>query len=90
MVASGFSEDPVLVHYKDYGFAAVLPKPFDNIQITQVLAKLLNVTPAEIFFTSGGTEADNMAINQSIVTYDIKHVIDKSLDYDRFIRTMRE
>ena len=30
----------------------------------KTVARLLNVTPAEIFFTSGGTEADNMAISQ--------------------------
>ena len=28
----------------------------------KTVAKLLNITPAELFFTSGGTEADNMAI----------------------------
>lgn len=45
------------------------------------VAKLLNVTPAEIFFTSGGTEADNMAICQSIDTYGIKHVISSPIEH---------
>ena len=30
------------------------------------VALLLNCTPGEIFFTSGGTEADNMAIRKSV------------------------
>lgn len=45
------------------------------------VAKLLNVTPAEIFFTSGGTEADNMAICQSIDTYGIEHVISSPIEH---------
>lgn len=47
----------------------------------KTVAKLLNVTPAEIFFTSGGTEADNMAINQSIFTYGIKHAITSKIEH---------
>src|SRR5246127_4535899 len=41
----------------------------------KIVSKLLNVTPAEIFFTSGGTEADNMAIVKAIETYGLKHAI---------------
>lgn len=33
----------------------------------RTIAKLLNVTPAEITFTSGGTEADNMEIGRAHV-----------------------
>ncbi len=47
----------------------------------KTVAKLLNVTPAEIFFTSGGTEADNMAICQSIDTYGLKHVISSPIEH---------
>ena len=32
----------------------------------KIVAKTLNVSPSEIFFTSGGTEADNMAIRCSV------------------------
>ena len=55
----------------------------------KTVAKLLNVTPAEIFFTSGGTEADNMAINQSIVTYDIKHVISSVIEHHAVEHTLK-
>ncbi len=47
----------------------------------KTVAKLLNVTPAELFFTSGGTEADNMAICQSVEVYGIKHIISSKIEH---------
>lgn len=45
------------------------------------VAKLLNVTPAEIFFTSGGTEADNTCIVQVIENHNITHVISSKIEH---------
>jgi len=53
------------------------------------VAKLLNVSPAEIFFTSGGTEADNMAINQTIETYGIKHAISSKIEHHAVEHTLQ-
>jgi cysteine desulfurase len=47
----------------------------------KTIAKLLNCTPAEIFFTSGGTEADNMAIIGSVDDLGIKHVITSAIEH---------
>ncbi|MCD6017169.1 MAG: cysteine desulfurase family protein [Bacteroidetes bacterium] len=47
----------------------------------KTVSKLLNVSPAEIFFTSGGTEADNMAINQSIHSLCLKHAITSKIEH---------
>ena len=47
----------------------------------KTVAKLLNITPAELFFTSGGTEADNMAICQSVEVYGIKHIISSKIEH---------
>ncbi len=55
----------------------------------KTIAKLLNVTPAEIFFTSGGTEADNMAIVRSIDTYGIKHVISSEIEHHAVEHTLK-
>jgi cysteine desulfurase len=55
----------------------------------KTVAKLLNVTPAEIFFTSGGTEADNMAICQSIETFDLTHVISSPIEHHAVEHTIK-
>jgi cysteine desulfurase len=47
----------------------------------KTVAKLLNVSPAEIFFTSGGTEADNMAIVQSIEDLGVTHIISSKIEH---------
>ncbi|MBA3665949.1 MAG: cysteine desulfurase [Bacteroidetes bacterium] len=47
----------------------------------KTVSRILNVSPAEIFFTSGGTEADNMAIVQSIETFGIKHIITSPIEH---------
>ncbi len=52
------------------------------------VAKLLNASPAEIFFTSGGTEADNMAINCSIEDYGIKHAITSKIEHHAVLHTL--
>jgi cysteine desulfurase len=55
----------------------------------KTVAKLLNVTPAEIFFTSGGTEADNMAICQSIEKYTITHIISSEIEHHAVEHTIK-
>jgi cysteine desulfurase len=55
----------------------------------KTVARLLNVTPAEVFFTSGGTEADNMAILQSIDKYGITHVISSPIEHHAVEHTIK-
>ncbi len=55
----------------------------------KTVAKLLNVAPAEIFFTSGGTEADNMAINQSVHSLGIRHVISSKIEHHAVEHTLQ-
>jgi cysteine desulfurase len=52
------------------------------------VAKLLNASPAEIFFTSGGTEADNMAINCAINDYGITHAITSKIEHHAVLHTL--
>ena len=56
----------------------------------KTVAKILNVTPAEIFFTSGGTEADNMAICKSIDSLGIQHVISSKIEHHAVEQTLHE
>ncbi|MGZ3901320.1 MAG: cysteine desulfurase family protein [Bacteroidia bacterium] len=55
----------------------------------KTVAKILNVTPAEIFFTSGGTEADNMAIVQSVEAFGIKHIISSPIEHHAVEHTIK-
>lgn len=45
------------------------------------VAKHLNCAPGEIFFTSGGTEADNMAIQSGMVDLGLNHAITTTLEH---------
>lgn len=41
IVSSGYSNDPIMANYKDYGFCAVIPKPFTIADIKEILIKIL-------------------------------------------------
>ena len=45
------------------------------------VAEILNAAPSEIFFTSGGTEANNLAIQRTVEDYKIKHAITSPLEH---------
>ncbi len=53
----------------------------------RAVAKHLNCTPAEIFFTSGGTEADNLAIHAAIEDLGCKHIITSSIEHSAVLKT---
>lgn len=53
------------------------------------VAELLNATPSEIFFTSGGTEADNTAIVCGIESHGIKHAITSPLEHHAVLHTLQ-
>ncbi|MFM2155692.1 MAG: hypothetical protein RL516_441 [Bacteroidota bacterium] len=54
------------------------------------VATLLKTSPAEIFFTSGGTEADNMAIRCGIHDLGLKHAITSALEHHAVLHTLEE
>ncbi|MFD2968368.1 cysteine desulfurase family protein [Sphingobacterium bambusae] len=56
----------------------------------KTVAGLLKASPSEIFFTSGGTEADNMAIVRSIVDLGITHAITSPLEHHAVLHTLEE
>ena len=45
IVSSGYSHDPVMAHYRDYGFQAVVQKPYDVSQLAAMVQRF--VTPRE-------------------------------------------
>ena len=54
----------------------------------KTIASLLNTSPAEIFFTSGGTEADNTAIRSSLETFGITHAITSPVEHHAVLHTL--
>jgi cysteine desulfurase len=54
----------------------------------KTIAGLLHAAPAEIFFTSGGTEADNTAICSSVQTFGIKHIITSRIEHHAVLHTI--
>jgi cysteine desulfurase len=54
------------------------------------VATLLKTSPSEIFFTSGGTEADNMAIRCGIHDLGLKHAITSALEHHAVLHTLEE
>lgn len=54
----------------------------------KTIAGLLNCTPGEIIFTSGGTEADNAILTSGIQTYGIKNVISSPIEHHAVTHTL--
>lgn len=52
------------------------------------IATLLNCTPGEILFTSGGTEADNTILSSAIETYEIKNIISSPIEHHAVEHTL--
>ena len=51
------------------------------------IAKQLNCSPMEICFTSGGTEADNLAINGAVSQLGVKHIISSEVEHHAVLHT---
>lgn len=56
----------------------------------KTVAQLLHASPGEIFFTSGGTEADNMAIRQSVASGKVAHIFTTKIEHHAILHTIEE
>ena len=54
------------------------------------IASLLETQPANLFFTSGGTEADNQAIISTIVSHKIPRAISSPLEHHAVLQTLEQ
>jgi len=52
------------------------------------VADILHAAPSEIFFTSGGTEADNTVISNAINALQIKHAITSKIEHHAVLHTL--
>lgn len=76
--------NPSSIHAHGRQVKTIVEKARKNI------ANLLHASPSEIFFTSGGTEADNMAIVRSIQDLGIKHAISSPIEHHAVLHTLEE
>ena len=44
IVTSGYSNDPVMANFKDYGFSGVIPKPYDVEDLSEKLTEILSTS----------------------------------------------
>lgn len=56
----------------------------------RTIAKAINCTPGEIYFTSGGTEADNLAMHSAINDLGCKHIITSPIEHSAVIKTAQK
>jgi cysteine desulfurase len=56
-------------------------------QARKKIATYLNCEPGEIIFTSGGTEADNMALNGCVDALNVKRIITSPLEHHAILHT---
>jgi len=71
-----------------HGFGRQTRAAIENSRKT--IAELMNVSPGEIFFTSGGTEANNFAIRSCVRTLGITHVISSKIEHHNVTHTLKE
>ena len=51
------------------------------------IASLINASPSEIYFTSGGTEADNMALRGAVRDAGVKNIITSKIEHPAVLNT---
>jgi len=56
----------------------------------KTVASYLNVSAAEIVFTSGGTEADNLALNSAVRDLDVRRIITSKIEHHAVLYTVNQ
>ena len=56
----------------------------------KTIAKLLNCSPMEIVFTSGGTEADNLMLNSCVRDLKVTRIITSKIEHHAVLHTIEE
>jgi len=56
----------------------------------KTVAGFLNVSASEIVFTSGGTEADNLALNSAVRDLDVRRIITSPIEHHAVLYTVNQ
>ncbi len=70
-----------------YGFSEEAYNAIENAR--KKIAELIGAEPSEIIFTSGGTEADNLAIKGAAALHKGKHIITSVIEHPAVLDTCR-
>lgn len=54
----------------------------------KTIANLLNASASDIFFTSGATEANNLALTGAIKTYELRQVVTSRIEHKAVLQTL--
>ncbi len=79
-----FQGNPSSIHHHGRVLRAAVEKA------RKTVADLLNCSPSEIVFTSGGTEADNYALKCAAKDYQIKQLISSPTEHHAVIHTLEQ
>lgn len=79
-----FQGNPSSVHHHGRQLRAVIEKA------RKTIATLLGAAPGEIFFTSGGTEADNTAILGAVKGLNCKHIVTTRIEHHAVLHTVEK
>jgi cysteine desulfurase len=71
-----------------HGFGREVRAALENAR--KKVATLLHASPSEIFFTSGGTEANNTAIRCTIHDLGLKHAITSAIEHHAVLHTLED
>ena len=69
-----------------HGFGRKAKALLENARRT--IAKTIQCSSAEIIFTAGGTEADNMALRCAVEQLDVKHIITSQIEHHAVLHTV--
>jgi len=58
-------------------------------KVRKQVAQTINANPGEIFFTGGGTEADNMVLRGSVENLGVTHIITSEIEHHAVIDTAK-
>lgn len=83
-IMQNYYGNPSSIHFEGRQAKTIIEKARKSI------ATLLGVTPGEIFFTSGGTEADNMALHCSVRDLSIQRVISSKIEHHAVLHSLEE
>lgn len=79
-----FQGNPSSIHYHGRVLRTAIEKA------RKTVADLLNCSPSEIVFTSGGTEADNYALKCAANDYQVKQLISSPTEHHAVIHTLEQ